>query len=101
VLISAVLRILDKQDVAPREAVAPVTEPFAALLPLGGSVQDRSTAIPELRQDNLEAMSRIDPPTPRERASAFAVEQRSYGTFLRALEESKKPRASHALDLFQ
>ncbi len=100
-LISAVLRILDKQDVSPRETVAPVTESFSALLPLGKSVQDRPPTLPELRQDNLEVMSRMNPLPPKERAAAFAVEQCSYSTFLRALEESKKPRASHALDLFQ
>ena len=100
-LISSVLSILDKQDVSPREAVASAAEPFAALLAPGFPAQGRAPSLPELRHDNMEVLSRGQPLAPKDRAAMFSVEQRSYDSFLRALEESRKPPGAHALDLFQ
>jgi hypothetical protein len=101
VLISSVLSILDKQDVSPREAVGSVTEPFAALLAPGFPAQDRPPSTPEIRHENMELLSRVQSLPPKVRAAMFSVEQRSYDSFLRALEESRKPLGAHALDLFQ
>ncbi len=100
-LISSVLSILDKQDVSPREAGASAAESFAALLAPGFPAQGRPSSIPEVRHDNVEVVSRVQPLPPKDRAALFSVEQRSYDSFLRALEESRKPLGAHALDLFQ
>lgn len=100
-LISEVLRILDRQDATTREAVAPVAEPFSSFLPAAGGEPNIPVVRPEPGHEGFEAMSRVLAPSPKNSAAMFSIEQRSYDNFLRALEESKKPRASTILDLFQ
>jgi hypothetical protein len=101
VLISAVLRILDNHDLPAREPVASAAEPFAALLASAGPAPGMPSSLSEIRQDNMEALSMVQPLPPKDRAAIFSVEQQSYDSFLRALEEARKPLGTHALDLFQ
>jgi hypothetical protein len=102
VLISSVLRILDNHELPSAEAVAQAAEPFAGFL--SSAVSPAGTPLPltETRQgNNVEAMGKVQPLPPKDRAAIFSVEQRSYDSFLRALEEARKPLSTHALDLFQ
>ena len=101
-LISAVLRILDGQDLPATETVAKTAEPFAGLLSSAASAPGMPAPLTEIRQDNsMEALGKVQPLPPKDRAAIFSVEQRSYDSFLRALEEARKPLGAHALDLFQ
>jgi len=100
VLMSSVLRILDGQEVSPREGATKTAEPFTAVLSASGLAQERRPAHAEGRQES-ESMGRVQPLPPKERAAIFSVEQRTYDSFLRALKESRKLLGAHALDLFQ
>ncbi len=94
-LISEVLRILDRQEAPRQEELARAAEPFSALLTSTGAA---GTEITRARDESIGPES---PFSPRGRAEPFPVERRSFDDFLRALEESAKLRSSHALDLFQ
>jgi hypothetical protein len=97
---SSVLRILDRQTVSPPDTAPMAAESFAAVLSSSGPAQEKRFDSAEIRQE-LASMSREHPLPPKDRAAVFSVEQRTYDTFLRALNESKKPLSAHALDLFQ
>jgi len=102
VLISAVLRILDSHDLPAAETAAQAAEPFADFLSSAASSPGLSSPLADLRPENaLEALGKVQNVPPKERAAVFSVEQRSYDSFLRALEEARKPLKVHAVDLFQ
>ncbi len=98
-LISEVLRILDRHDLSPQE-VAAAGEPFSALL----SAEEISAGVPALpetmRGSSPTAGAGNSLPS-KVGAGLFPVGQRTFDSFLRALEVTRKPRASHRLDLFQ
>ena len=98
-LISEVLRILDRHDLPARE-VAAAGEPFSALLSAQG-LSAVAPAMPETPRGSSASAGAGSSLSPKVGAGLFPVGQRSYDNFLRALEESRKPRASHCLDLFQ
>lgn len=100
-LISEVLRILDNQDARPREAAVPAGESFSVLLSAQGLAPGSPAAPAVIGRESGTAAASGNAVSPREGAELFPVERCSYDSFLRALEESKKPRPSHALDLFQ
>jgi hypothetical protein len=96
------LRILDNHDLPAVEAVAQTAEPFAGFLASAAPAAGISSPLSEIRQDNsMQALGTVQPLPPKDRAAIFSVEQRTYDSFLRALEEARKPLGAHALDLFQ
>ncbi len=100
-LISEVLRILDSQDARPREAAAPAGESFSALMAAEGIAPGIPPAPATIQGEGGDAAAKGNSGSPRGGSDLFPVERRSYDSFLRALEESKNPPSSHALDLFQ
>lgn len=102
VLISSVLRILDHHELPASGAAADAAaEPFAGLLASAAAAPGAHPPAPEIRRAKMEALGKVQPLPPKDRAAVFPVEQRSYDSFLRALEGARKPLGVHALDLFQ
>ena len=99
-LLSSVLRILDGQGVSLQERAAKAAEPFSVILNASNLSQEMCSVHAESRPD-IESMSRAQLLPPKDRAAIFSAEQRTYDSFLRALEESRKSPGAHALDLFQ
>lgn len=103
-LISSVLSILGGRETASEvgKAASPAgAEPFAAMLDRGKTVLNRASDVPDFLQDGMAVRDRAQTLQPKERAAIFSVQKHSFDSFLRALEESKKPLGVHALDLFQ
>ena len=100
-MIPAVLHILGEREVSPREPAAIAAEPFSKFMTPGGTVGEKLTSESVVVPDNRRAPAGREPLPPLGGATFIPVEQRSYDSFLRALEDSKQPIKAHALDLFR